>query len=208
MTKLITIPRIKLLINLFIAVIIIMGIFTIGGKTNKLISSPDEINIVKLDVPWCHPVNNVAILFDQHALSSNPDLYNKMQIKIYTYDLIKRFVYISLLVLILILLKRLIISINTKTFFDLKNILIIKHLAIVVGSWVICGFIFYQLIPVFISVDLMVETVNFSTMSESVIGNVLVAIDFKMLFVAIILYVISVSFKEGYQLKEQTDLTI
>jgi len=29
-----------------------------------------------------------------------------------------------------------------------------------------------------------------------------------MLFVAIILYVISILFKEGYQLKEQTNLTI
>jgi len=52
------------------------------------------------------------------------------------------------------------------------------------------------------------ERINFTTPDESMLFSLLSSIDLKMIFVAMILYVISVSFKEGYALKEETDLTI
>jgi hypothetical protein len=112
------------------------------------------------------------------------------------------------MLLILIQLKKLIIAIRGNTFFELPNILIIRNLSILVGMWVFCNFIMYQIIPIFFPVNLIIESINFITINESLLHSILVALDFKMLFVAIILYVISISFKEGYQLKEQTDLTI
>jgi hypothetical protein len=54
----------------------------------------------------------------------------------------------------------------------------------------------------------MYERINFVAFSESPLGSFFASVDFKMIFVGIILYVISVLFKEGYQLKEQNDLTI
>jgi hypothetical protein len=77
-----------------------------------------------------------------------------------------------------------------------------------VAAYVVAEFIFYQLIPTFIPVDLMVETINFSRLDEHFFSNLMAAIDFKMLFVAICLYIISASFRSGYQLREEAELTI
>jgi hypothetical protein len=208
MPKLFTVSGIRLIFNLFILFIAITGVAQIAEKTHELISSPEKIHILKLDVPWNHPQDNVAILFDQNILAHNPDIYQRVQINIFTYDLIKRFVYISLLILALVMIKRLIVSINAGTFFKPQNLKIIKYFSLIVGAYIVCGFIFYQLIPVFMPVELMVETVNFSTFNESAAYNILAAIDFKMLLAAIILYAVWASFKEGYQLKQETELTI
>ncbi len=208
MTKVATISRIKLVSNLIIIFLVITGIMVIAEKVHTLVFNQQDINILKLDVPWHHPRANVAILFDQDALAENLEFYQHVQTSIFTYDLTKRIVYIPLLVLIFILLKKLIISINAGTFFKTGNIRIIRNLALVVGIYVVCGFIFYQLIPIFMPVDIMVETVNFSTFDESPIDNIVAAIDFKMLFVGIILYALSVSFREGYHLKQESEFTV
>jgi hypothetical protein len=76
------------------------------------------------------------------------------------------------------------------------------------GIWVICNSMFYQILYLFIEENLIIESINFITIKESFLTNLIISIDFKMLFVSIILYVISILFKEGYQLKEQTNLTI
>ncbi|MBD3256796.1 DUF2975 domain-containing protein [candidate division GN15 bacterium] len=199
---------IRLIANLLITLIALMGAVQVVDKVATLLTSPDEINVVKLDVPWVHPGDNVAILLDQQALVEDPDFHHQLQINVFIYDLAERVVYISLLVLILILLKKLVLSIRSRAFLDQRHMTIINQLALVVGTYVISKFLFYQLVPIFIPVDLMVETVNFTTLGESVFETIMAATDFKMLFVGICLYVISVSFREGYELKKESELTI
>jgi len=208
MKRILTLNGIKLVANLIILFIVLSWTAMVLSKTHKLISNPDEINIVKLDVPWYHPGDKVAILMDQAALAENPEFHRKLQISVFIYDLAQRIVYMPIIIIILVLLKRLIVPIYTKTYFDSKSISIINFLALAVALYVLCKFLFYQLIPIFIPLDLMVETVNFTTMGESLWGNLMAAIDFKMLFVSLCLYVIFVAFKEGHQLKNEAELTI
>ncbi len=208
MLKLITIRQIKFFMNGLIIFILIMGSGTVLTKSYELFFKTDEIDILRLDVPWNRPIEPVTVMFDKNVLKDNPALLHKLNTNIFTYDLIERIVFLTLMVLILIQLKKLIIAIRGKIFFELSNILVIRNLAILVGIWVLSNFIMYQLIPYFFPVDLITESINLVTIDESLLHNILVALDFKMLFVAVILYVISVFFKEGYQLKEQTDLTI
>jgi hypothetical protein len=208
MTKATAKSKSNLILNLFIGVFLTIGVLDIGGKTIKLISNRDEINIVRIDVPWFHPTEKVAILFDRSLLVGDSELYQDLNTGIYTFDLIKRALYLPLLVLILVLLKRLIISIRASTFFEDKNIQIINQLALVVGAYVFLQFISYQVVTFLIPEHLMEETINFTTLNESILENIVAALDFKMLFVAVILYVVSVSFKQGYQLKQESELTI
>lgn len=208
MARLFTIPRIAIIANILIAVVVAAGAMQIGRKAHQLVFAPDEIDIVRLEVPWFHNRDNVSILLEQDILAGNAELYQKVQSGVLAYDLVERIVYIVLFVLALILLKRLIISINARTFFSLQNISIIHHLALVVLLFVVAKFVLYQLIPVAVPVELMVERVNFSPLDESVVGNMMAATDFRMLFAALVLYVVAVSFREGYELKKESELTI
>jgi hypothetical protein len=208
MAKILTVAGVRQISNVIIAVVILFGVLQIATKTHTLLSSPEEINIIKLDVPWCHPADNVSILLDQNALAQNPRFYQRVQTGFFTFDLIERTISILLLVLILILLRRLLIVIYQRAFFDSRSMTIIRQLSLVVIVYVVCKFLFYQLIPLVVPVDLMIETVNFTTLGESILENLMAALDFKMLFVGICLYVISEAFKEGYELKKESELTI
>lgn len=208
MSKFITITQIKFFMNGLIIYFLIMGSGIVLTKSYELFFKADEMDILRLDVPWNHPIDEVTLMLDKNILQNNPTLLQKINTNIFIYDLIGRIIFLILMLLILFQLKKLIIAILGKTFFEKSNILIIRNLSILVGMWVLSHFVMYQIIPLFIPVDLIIESINFITMNESLMHNILTAIDFKMLFVSIILYVISISFEEGYQLKEQTDLTI
>ena len=208
MLKITSTPLIKFFMNGLIIFILIFGSGTVLTKSYELFFKADEIDILKMDIPWSHPIDDVTVMLDKTVLQKEPTLFQKINKSIFEYDLIVRIVFLSLMILILLQLKKLILAIRSKTFFEAANILIIRNLSVLVGMWVLSYFIMYQIIPVFIPVDLIAESINFTPLNESLMYNILAAIDFKMLFVAIILYIISISFKEGYQLKEQTDLTI
>jgi hypothetical protein len=159
-------------------------------------------------MPWNQPIGTVTLMFREDVLKTDNQLLSRLNILLYSYDLIERIIFTILIILILIQLKKLITSIRGKTFFENVNIKIIKNLSILVGIWVGFHFLMYHLLWLFIPENLVVESINFISLQESFFSSILVSIDFKMLFVAIILYIISVSFKEGYSLKEQTELTI
>jgi hypothetical protein len=194
--------------NFIIIFIFLAGCLGVFKKSYKLIFKSNEINELRLEIPLVQPLYGITILLKKEILENDPVIYKNVQKNIAIHNLIDTICFVTLLILILIQLKKLLIAINNKTFFNLKNILIIRYLSVLVAIWVICNFLIYQLIPFFIPLELISEGNNFIPINISLVGNLLGAIDYKMLFVAIILYVISISFKEGYQLKEQSDLTI
>ncbi len=208
MPKLLSLPLIKSIMNILIIVTLIMGFSSILTKSYTLILTPDKIDVLRLEVPWFHPINSVTLLLDKNILQLDAVLFKDMNKSLFTYDLMGRILFLPLILIIFIQLKKLIIAIHNKHFFELTTIRIIRNLSLVVLLWVIFHFIRYQVIPLFIPLDLITESINFTTFAESWPANLIGAIDFRMLFVAIILYVISISFREGYQMKEESDLTI
>ncbi len=208
MSKLFTIPKIKLFMNALMVLVFIMGSTIIITKSYLLFFRPNEIDILRIDIPWNNPISPVTVMLDKNMIQNDPELFQKISKNIFTYDLIKRFIFIPLLLLILIQLKKFLIAIKSQTFFELRNILTIRNLSILVGAWVVGNFVLYQVLPLFIPENLIIESINFVTFKESPLSNILISIDFKMLMVALMLYIISILFKEGYLLKEQTDLTI
>jgi len=208
MLKIISIPKIKLIMNLFIGLTLVLSLTMIVSQSYELIFEADDIDIIRVQFPWYNPLSPVTVMFDTNILKENPSLLENINLKVLIYDLIRRTTFLLLLLLILVQIKKMLIAIRRQSFFELKNILIIRNLSILVGVWVGGNFILYQVLPLFIPVDLITEAINFVTMKDSLYANLMIAIDFKMLFVAIILFVVSILFKEGLQLKEQTDLTI
>lgn len=208
MHKILSITLIKFFMNLLLIIFLIQSLGIIFTKSYELFFKADEIDILRVELPWYNPINDVTIMLDKSILQNDPALLQRVNKNIFIYDLIGRIVFLSIMFLILLQLKKLLIVIRGKTFFELPNILLIRNLSILVGMWVLSYFIMYQIMPIFVPVELITDSINFTTINEFSLDNILIAIDFKMLFVAIFLYVISISFKDGYQLKEQTALTI
>ena len=208
MKKIHLIRAVKIFINLIILFMILNGGSIIVEKSYLVLFRPDEIEPIRLEIPWIHPAEDVTIMFHKDLLEKNPDINQTVSKNILIHNIIRRILTLTLVILILLQLKALILSINHQTFFEPRNIHMIRTLSILVILWVLKNFIIYHLIPFFIPLELMYETINFIALGESFFSSMMISIDYKMLFFSIILYIVSISFKEGYQLKEQSDLTI
>lgn len=208
MRKILSASRIRVATYALMFFVFVSGIFQVVQKTYIYVSSPESINIVKVDVPWFHPADNVSILLDQERLVRSDRLFQEVQENVFLFDLLQRIVDISLLLLLLYYLQKLLVSISNRTFLEPPNLAVVRRLSVVVAGYVVVGILFYQLIPLAVPHNLVVESMNFVTLGESVFENLAAATDFKMLLVAICLYVIAVSFREGYLLKQDSDLTI
>lgn len=194
--------------NLFIVIILVQGVFQIGQKTIMLVQKSEDIDIVRESSPWYSPLNNVTVLFKTDMIKSQPLAAQQISFALFGFSLLNTVIFMPLFISILWYLNRLIHSIFQQTFFHLKNIRIIKILSMLTAGWVLARFIFYQALPWFLPDDFIDQSINYFKISESVWINIISAIDFKMLLVAIFLFITSVAFREGYQMKEDADLTI
>ena len=197
-----------------VSMIILILFFLLSGMSiifeegYRLFLDRENIELIRLEIPWTHPLSDVTIMLDRDILINNPDIHKTVSRNILLYNILRRIVSVTLIILILYQLKNMLLAINRKTFFEQKNLQIIRNLSILVFIWVFCYSILYHLISLFIPIKLMYERINFVAFSESMMGSFFASIDFKMVLVGLILYVIAVLFKEGYLLKEQNDLTI
>lgn len=203
-----SIKTIRSIMNVLILVTLIAGASVIIRKSHDLLFHPEEIDVLRLDMPWLRPVTDVTLALDKTVLEKNPELFDRVQKNIVMHDILERTVFVILMVLILLQVKLLFTAIKKDTFFVPENRHIIKSLSMLVGLWVLWSLLIYEMIPWFIPVELIQFSINFTPLNESVFHNLISAIDFKMLFVALILYVITVLFREGHQLKEDSELTI
>jgi len=208
MYRLLTTKSIKFITNALILFVLIQGGSIIISQANTLLNHPEQIDILRLEIPWNHPMDPVTVMFDGNKLKQNPVLLQQLNEKLYVFDLIERAVFIPLIVLLLFQLKKLLVTIRQGQLFEIGNRILIRNLSVTVGVWVGANFILYQLLPLFINQDLLFECINYTTLSESVPRSLVNGLDFKMLFVAIVLWVISVLFRESYKLKEESELTI
>ncbi len=208
MYRLLTTKSIKFITNALIIFILIQGGSIIISQANTLLNHPEQIDILRLEIPWNHPMDPVTVMFDGTKLKQNPALLRQVNEKLFAFDLIERAVFIPLIILLLFQLKKLLVTIRQGQLFEYGNRILIRNLSVTVGVWVGANFILYQLLPLFINRDLLFECINYTTLHESIPRNLVNGLDFKMLFVAIVLWVISVLFRESYKLKEESELTI
>ena len=193
---------------MMLILVILGGIDTLVDKGYKLVFAPEEIELIRLDIPWVQPADNVTIMLYEEILAGNLELHEQVSKNILIHDFIKRIFLVIVTLLMIIEVKKFVVAIKTKRFFVMSTIRIIRNLSGLVVIWIVGKVILYEIIPWFIPTELMYERINFTTLGESWFESIVSALDIRMLFIAIILYLIYISFKEGYKLKEQADLTI
>lgn len=200
--------------KLITAVMYFLIIFTLlhGGsviveESYTLLFKPETLDVLRTDLPWYHPIEDATILFDME-ITDNTTLFTAIQNNLVFHDMLERLFFLVLTVLILFELKRILISIRTTTFFTEQNITLTRQLAGLFLLWAVARFILYHMIAFVIPVEHIQHSINYIPFSESAFQSIMISLDFRMLVFALILYFVYLSFKQGYQLKEETDLTI
>lgn len=109
--------------------------------------------------------------------------------------------------LITLQLRKLINSFKKEILFEIKNVKRIQNIAILLFVYVIFDIVLSRFNPNQQSIEVISETIGNIPFITTFLSFALV-INYKVLFMSAVIYVISRVFKNGYELKEQTTLTI
>lgn len=208
MYRLLTTKSIKFITNALIIFILIQGGSIIISQVNTLLNHPEQIDILRLEIPWNQPLTGTVVMFESTKLENSPQLIQDLNENLFLFDLIERSIFLVLLIILLQQLKNILIRFRSDEFLNDKSRVQIRNLAITVGVWVLSRLTLYLLLPAFIDTDLIYEAINFSTWDRSIYECLMIGLDFKMLFVALVLWISSLLMKEGQRLKKEAELTI
>ncbi|MCK4700978.1 MAG: DUF2975 domain-containing protein [Bacteroidales bacterium] len=206
--KSIRLSGINITIYFILICLSIVTLSKIWEATNKIIINPQEFNDLKLESPIIRPYDDVFFYLKTEALEEDSALYQKVQRNELILETIIGITFAVLFILVMLQLKSLLYSLKNKTFFLKKNLISVKKISYLLGIWVLADFIIYQCIQLFIPLSIVMENINYAPINKGFLSGFLLSVDFTILLAAFAFYVISVVFKEGYQLKEQSDLTI
>jgi hypothetical protein len=104
-------------------------------------------------------------------------------------------------------LRKLINAFKKEAFFELKNVKRIQNISLLLFLYVISDIALSQFNPNQRSIEIISRIAGNMPFIDYFLSFVS-AINFKILFLSAVIYVISRVFKNGYELKEQTTLTI
>jgi hypothetical protein len=199
-------------INIIIYLILIFISFAtithIWNFTDKIVINPSEFDDLKIDRPFIRPVKDAFLFLNPEMLKNDNVIYQKIQRN----ELIRRTLYglifLILFGLLILQLRKLIHSIGQKPFFLKGNLKVVRKISYLLFAWVIIDFILYQSVQLFIPLSLVQDNYNYVPLNTSILVSFMFSINYNLLLAAFSFYVISVVFKEGIELKEQSDLTI
>jgi len=193
------------LILVFISFSAIAGIWTF---TNKIIIHPNEFDDLKIENPVIRPVKGAELHLNPEMLKNDQVIYQKVQRNEFIREIISRFINLILFGLLVLQLRKLLQSIRKKPFLIKDNLIVVNNIAFVLFAWVIIDFLLYQSVQFFIPLSLVKDNYNYVPLNVGVLSGFFFSVNYGLLLAAFSFYVISVVFKEGLKLKEQTDLTI
>jgi len=192
-----------ILIFLSIAILLKFWDFADG-----IIFNPKELDELKIERPIIRPYNDVFFYMKSESLKSDVLLYQKVQRNEKILEIIVGITLATLIISLLIQLRKLIVSLKKKSFFIKVNLIIVRKIAYILGIWVLLDFILYQCIQFFIPLSLVQERINYTPINERFFLSLLLSVNYSILLAAFAFYVISVVFREGNELKDQAELTI
>ncbi len=199
-------------INIIIYVILIFisfaAIAQIWNFTNKVIINPNEFDDLKIESPVIRPVKGAELHLKPEILKNDKVLYQKIQRNEFIRKTLYSLIYLVLFGLLVLQLRKLLYSIRQKPFFLIDNLLVVKNISYLLFAWVIIDFLLYQSIQLFIPLSLVKYNYNYIPLNKGFLSSLMLSINYSLLLAAFSFYVISVVFKEGVKLKEQSDLTI
>lgn len=199
-------------LNIIIYLILIFLSFAVivqtWNFTNKIIISPNEFDELKIENPVIRPVKGAELYLNSEILKTDKVIYQKIQRNEFIRETIYDLLYLVLLGLLVLKLRKLIYSIRQKPFLIKDNLIVVRNISNLLFAWVIIDFLLYQSVQFFIPLSLVKDSYNYIPLNKGFLSSFLFSINYSLLLAAFSFYVISVVFKEGLELKEQTDLTI
>lgn len=142
---------------------------------------------------------------------NDPELLKKLERNKGKYVAVRGIVTLAIVVGVLYQLKTLISSFYEETFFNSRNIRCVRRISFLLVIWILADLLFYISIPLFIPLSTVGGSNNYIPLkSGSFMGlfTLVASINYGVLLSAFAFYVISIVFREGTTLKEETDLTI
>lgn len=199
-------------INIIIYVILIFisfaAIAQIWNFTNKIIINPNEFDDLKIESPVIRPAKGVELHLNPEILKNDNDLYQKIQRNEFIRKTLYSLIYLVLFGLLVLQLRKLLYSIRQKPFFLKDNLKIVRNISYLLFAWVVIDFLLYQSVQFFIPLSLVLDNYNYTPLNIFFFLSFIVSINYSLLLAAFSFYVVTVAFKEGIELKEQSDLTI
>jgi hypothetical protein len=199
---------INVIIYLILIFISFAAIAQIWTFTDKILINPNEFDDLKIERPVIRPVKDAVLTLNPEILKNNEVIYQKVQRN----DLIRRTLYslifLALFGILVLQLRKLIYSISQKPFFIKDNLKVVRYISYLLFAWVIIDFLLYQSVQFFIPLSLVQDNYNYVPLNKWFFLSFLFSINYSLLLAAFSFYVVSVAFKEGIGLKEQSDLTI
>jgi hypothetical protein len=154
---------------------------------------------------------DIYVSIKDDVYKNDPVLLKKLERNKGKYVALRGIVALSIVVGVLYQLKTLLSSFYEETFFYSRNIKCVRRISFLLVIWIITDLLFYISIPLFIPPSATWGATNYIPIKGgSFMGlfALIASINYGVLLSAFAFYVISIVFKEGTELKEETDLTI
>lgn len=195
-------------IYLILIFIFLAFIGFVWNFTNDIIINPEELKELHIERPVISPFNDAYLFLKSEILNNDKSVYQRIQTNLVIWQFINGLIFLTLLFLLILQLKKLLYSIKQKPFFLSENLKTIRRISYLLGIWVIIKIILYHSFQLFIPLSIVRDNYNYIPINEYPLIGLLASINYSLLMAAFAFYVISVVFKEGQELKEQSDLTI
>jgi hypothetical protein len=154
-------------------------------------------------------ISKLNIIYGHGPLHNGP-IHDESGIKILLFNEFSQFIFGLVAILITLQLRKLINAFKKEIIFGVKNVKRIKTISVLLFIYVIADFIVTLL-----KQYLFIHFADFPGRIEKVpisdiytFRGILSTINFKLLFVSVVIYIIACVFQAGNDLKEETTLTI
>lgn len=169
-----------------------------------LLKSPSIGNSDSTTASMSSPLYNVLITFSNPNLAAN---IQSIQNKFFLFCNLCGLVNIFALILITLQLRYILKSFVLEDYFNSSNSKRIKKIAMVIFIWVIADYAIRFMPNMVIPGYFIQSSIGINSFHHGLIQGIL-GLNLKMLIVSVIIYILSIVFKYGSNLKEESSLTI
>jgi len=155
--------------------------------------------------------SDIYVSIKDDVYKNDPALLKKLERNKGKYVALRGIVALSIVVGVLYQLKTLLSSFYEETFFNSRNIRCVRRISFLLVIWIVTDLLFYISIPLFMPPSATWGATNYIPIKGGSFMGLfafVASINYGVLLSAFAFYVISIVFKEGTTLKEETDLTI
>ncbi len=202
-------------VNLIIIGLIVMigfnVLFSAISFTKEIIHPTrqfDNLSFGGIDIPVMRPYKDVFFYIKSEEIKKDPTLEQRLQRNEYIFHSIFGLLQAPITILLFFQLIRLINSIKKRDLHNRRNSVYVKNIAYLICLAVFIEFLKYQLLQLAVPLDLIRERINYITLKEDLFSSLRHSISLNWLIIAFVFYSLSVVFKDAFELKEQSELTI